>query len=349
MLSFTKFGRRFHTSNNMAVAASILLLTACASRASAEISRTEYVLGTYCSIRLQKGGSPALIDRVWSRLRQLENDLTVNKAGSQIDSANEAAGEKAVGIGKDAMAILKKDLFYASLSDGAFDPSVGPLVKLWGIGTERAAIPSAKDREAALKLIGWKDIVLDEDAGTVFLKRSGMALDLGSGTKGYAADLAVDMLRAGRVTSAIIDLGGNVFALGAKADGKPWRVGLQNPFSTRGEYMGIASLKDKTMVTSGVYERFFEKDGKRYHHILDTRTGFPVDNGLVSVTVIASKSFDADGFTTTLLAVGKQRALELGSAAGVDVIVVDAGRKVYTSPGVSKYFEITDPSFAFAE
>ncbi|MDP3177529.1 MAG: FAD:protein FMN transferase [Spirochaetaceae bacterium] len=335
--------------NGTAVAAVAIILTACAPRAAAEISRTEYVLGTFCTIRLVKGGSPALIDRVWARLRQLENDLTVNQAGSQIDSVNKAAGERAVAIGQDAIAILKKDLRYASISDGAFDPSVGPLVKLWGIGTERAAVPSAKDREEALKLVGWKDIVLDENAGTIFLRRKGMALDLGSGTKGYAADLAVDMLRAGGVKSAIIDLGGNVFALGAKTDGKPWRIGLQNPFSTRGDYLGIASLTDQTMVTSGIYERFFEKDGKHYHHILDTRTGFPVDNGLVSVTVIAPKSFDADGFTTTLFAVGRQKALELGKATGVDVIIVDAARKVYMSSGVSNYFEITDPAFTLAE
>lgn len=179
-----------------------------------------------------------------------------------------------------------------------------------------------------------------------------MALDLGSTSKGYAADEVAKILRSGGVTSAVIDLGGNVLVLGSRPDGKPWRIALQNPFSSeRGAYLGIASIADETMVTSGVYERFFiDKDtGKRYHHILDTSTGYPVDNGLMSVTIVTTKSFDADGFTTTVFALGREKGMALAKAKGVDVIIVDKDRKVYMSPGVSTYFEITDSSFSPAE
>jgi thiamine biosynthesis lipoprotein len=139
-----------------------------------------------------------------------------------------------------------------------------------------------------------------------------------------------------------------------RPDGNPWRIGLQNPFSgkdRRGDYMGIASLSSKTMVTSGVYERYFidRATGKRYHHILDTKTGYPVDNGLMSVTIVTPKSFDADGFTTAIFALGREKGMALAKAKGVDVIVIDSSKKVYLSPGVSAYFEITDPSFLFAE
>lgn len=177
-----------------------------------------------------------------------------------------------------------------------------------------------------------------------------MALDLGSTSKGYAADEVAKIIRKAGVKSAIIDLGGNILAVGARPDGKPWRIGLQDPFSTdRGAYLGVASLTNKTMVTSGVYERFFIKDGKRYHHILDTSTGYPVDNGLMSVTIVTDKSFDADGFTTTIFAMGRIKGMALAKEKGVDVIVVDSSKKVYMSPGVSTYFEITDSSFSFAE
>lgn len=136
--------------------------------------------------------------------------------------------------------------------------------------------------------------------------------------------------------------------MGSNPDGKPWRIGLQDPETARGAYMGIASLVDRTMVTSGVYERFFIKDGKRYHHIFDTRTGYPVDNGLSSVTIVTAKSFDADGCTTMLFALGRERGLRLGERLGLDVIMIDEAHKVYLTPRVSAYFELADPIYEIA-
>jgi FAD:protein FMN transferase len=328
----------------------LALLSSCSSASPREVSGAKYILGTACSVRLFGGGSQKLLDEIWNRLQSIEDELSVNKSGSQIDSVNEAAGRTPIAVGADALAIVKRDLELSAWSNGAFDASVGPLVKLWGIGTDHARIPEPREIAAAKALVGWKDIVLDEAKGTVYLKRRGMALDLGSTSKGYAADEVVKLVRAAHIKGAVIDLGGNVLVEGNRPDGKPWRIGLQDPFSeTRGAYLGIASLTSKTMVTSGVYERYFIKDGKRYHHILDTTTGYPVDNGLMSVTVISPKSFDADGFTTTIFALGRGKGMALAAAKGVDVIIVDSAKKVYMSPGVSAYFEITDPSFSFAE
>ena len=326
------------------------LAAACAQGSPREFSRSEFVLGTACTVRLVGGGSDALLDAVFARLRHIENELTVDKSGSQIDAVNAGAGSSPVQVGADALAIVKRDLDLSAWSDGAFDASVGPLVKLWGIGSDHARLPAQKEIAAAKSLVGWKDIVLDEAKGTVFLKRKGMALDLGSTSKGYAADEVLKLIRAAKVKAAVIDLGGNILVEGGRPGGKPWRIGLQDPFSTdRGAYMGVASLTSKTMVTSGVYERYFFKDGKRYHHILDTKTGYPVDNGLMSVTIVTGKSFDADGFTTTIFALGREKGMALAKAKGIDVIVIDSGKKVYMSPGVSAYFEITDPSFSFTE
>jgi thiamine biosynthesis lipoprotein len=328
----------------------VSLLPSCSSSAPKELSRSEYVLGTFCTIRVLGGGDEDLLDRSFARLHEIEDELSVNAPGSRIDAANEAAGRAPVEVGADAMSILRRDLQLSAWSDGAFDPSVGPLVKLWGIGTDRARLPSPKEIAAAKAFVGWRDIVLDQAKGTVFLRRKGMALDLGSTTKGFAADEIAALVRASKAKSAVIDLGGNIYVVGGKPGGKKWRIGLQDPFSEeRGAYIGVASLADMTMVTSGVYERFFIVDGVRYHHILDTKTGYPVRNGLMSVTVIAPKSFDADGFTTMIFALGRAKGMALAAEKGVDAIVVDEDRKVYMSPGVSSYFELTDSSFSLAD
>ncbi len=210
-------------------------------------------------------------------------------------------------------------------------------------------MPAPDEIRKALKLTDWRDLAVDPGEKTLFLKREGMALDLGSATKGYAADAVAEILRKAGVKKALIDLGGNILVLGTRPDGKPWRIGLQDPFKSRGSKLGVASLEDESMVTSGIYERYLEADGRRYHHILDTSTGYPVDNGLVSATVIAPKSFDADGLTTAILALGKERGMELAGKRGVGAILVDADRKVYLSPGLSRKFELTNPSFTYAE
>jgi thiamine biosynthesis lipoprotein len=327
----------------------LALLFSCGRKASPEMTRTEFVMDTVCTVRLVKGGDEAALDASFARLRQIEGELSAQRPDSQISAVNDASGLHPVAVGDDAMAMVKKDLGYAAMSGGAFDPSVGPLVKLWGIGTDHARLPSKAEIRAALRLVNWKDIEVDDSARTIFLRRRGMSLDLGSGTKGYATDELVKLLAAKGVSSAIIDLGGNIFAMGSNPDNRPWRIGLQDPETARGAYMGVASLVDRTMVTSGVYERFFMKDGKRYHHIFDTKTGYPVDNGLTSVTIITAKSFDADGCTTMLFAIGREKGLELGKKLGLGVIMIDDKRKVYLTPGVSGYFELTDPVFTIAE
>jgi len=337
-----------------AIVLAVLVLVTC-QFASCEhasphsLARSEFIMDTPCTITIAQGGDEQALDDAFARLRQIDGELSEQNPNSEIAMVNAASGLHPVKVGDDAIAMLKKDLGYASMSDGAFDPTVGPLVQLWGIGTDHARLPSPAEIKAALALVNWKDVVLDESAKTIFLKRKGMAIDLGSGTKGYATDEVVKVLRSRGVVGAIIDLGGNIFVMGSKPDGKPWRVGLQDPENERGAYLGVASLVDKTMVTSGVYERYFEKDGKRYHHIFDTRTGYPLDNGLTSVTIVTAKSFDADGCTTMLFSLGRAKGIELGQKMGLDVIVVDSARKVYFTPGVSKYFELTNSKYTLSE
>ena len=323
-------------------------MNGCQAKQKGETSRTEFVLGTVCALRIDKPNDAAL-DEAFAWLSHLEAILTVNKEGSQVDAVNAAAGKTPVKVGPEAMAIIKRGIHYAELSDGSFDPTVGPLVKLWGIGTDHARLPSQAEIDKAKALINYKDIVIDEAASTVFLKRAGMALDLGSATKGYAADAVRAILVKHGVKSGIIDLGGNILVIGKKDSRTPWRVGLQDPDSERGTYIGIASLDDCTMVTSGVYERYFIENGVRYHHILNPHTGYPVQNGLTSVTIITKHSFDADGVTTMLFTLGPDKGMELAEKLGIEVIMLDSQKHIFITPGAASCFQITDQRYTLAQ
>jgi thiamine biosynthesis lipoprotein len=227
---------------------------------------------------------------------------------------------------------------------------VGPLVKLWGIGSDSQRIPAEEEIAEALSLINWRDVVIDEGAGTVFLRHAGMRLDLGAIAKGYAADEAARIIAEAGLERGLIDLGGNILVYGVKEDGSPWRVGIQNPAGGRGAYFGIAEVTGKTLVTSGVYERFFESGGRRYHHILSTRTGYPVDSGLLSVTVISDSSMDADALSTTLFALGYDEGRSLAeSMENTEAIFVFTDLSVRGTSGAFEHFSVTDSDFVWAE
>lgn len=325
----------------------LVSLVSCAKSMPAQ---TEYVLGTLCTINLFEKGKPELYRTLFARLREIEDHMSVNKDGTELDRVNAAAGKEPVAVDADVIEVLSAALHYAELSDGVFDPTVGPLVKLWGIGTDNARVPEAAEIKAVLPLINYKDVVLDSQAKTIYLKRPGMALDLGAIAKGYAADEMARILKSQRIERAIIDLGGNVLAYGEKQGGKNWRIGVQDPTGERGAYIGILEITNKTMVTSGVYERFLIQDGIRYHHILSTTNGYPVQNGLLSVTIITDRSIDADGLSTTVFALGYEKGLnlleQLGNVEGI--FIFDDGT-VRATGGVRSSFNLTSERYHWAD
>jgi thiamine biosynthesis lipoprotein len=309
-------------------------------------AQSEFVLGTACSVNLYNRGTPRIYRNIFDRLREIENAMSANLEDSDLGRINAAAGLAAVAAGADTIAVLKRALRFAELSGGAFDPTVGPLAKLWGIGFDNERIPTEDEIAQALSLINWRDVVIDEDAGTVFLSRPGMGLDLGAIAKGYAADEAARIIAGAGIERALIDLGGNILAYGAKEDGGYWRVGIQNPAAGRGAYIGVAEVKNKTLVTSGVYERFFESGGRRYHHILSTRSGYPVDSGLLSVTVIGDNSMDADALSTSLFALGYDKGRALAeSMENTEAIFVFTDLSVRGTSGAFGVFTLTDSDF----
>jgi thiamine biosynthesis lipoprotein len=283
-----------------------------ASCAAEGVWHEEFALGTICRLRIFQAAPRRVYDAVFARLREIEAVLSANLETSDVEKVNRNAGIAPVAVRPELTAALERALWYAERtadSEGraAFDPTIGPLVKLWDIGGSATRVPLDEEIEAARSLVDWREVELDGGRGTVFLRRAGMRLDLGAIAKGYAADEAAAVLRRQGISRALIDLGGNIYALGERGGGEPFQIGLQDPRKPRGAYLGVIAARDISVVTSGDYERFFEQDGVRYHHILSPKTGFPVRAPFRSVTITARASIDADALSTAVFALGVEK------------------------------------------
>ncbi len=308
------------------LSAAFFLGSSCAQPVPA---RTEFVLGTVCTVNLFEKGTEKVYQEIFSRLFELESILSANRDDTNLAEINSKAGLSAVKGASETLIILKEALIFSEKTGGAFDPTVGPLVKAWNIGTDFAAVPDPAVLSQALSLIDYKKVILDEKEGTVFLTEKGMKLDLGAIAKGYAADEIVRIVTEHKIRRAIIDLGGNVYAFGEKSPGKSWTIGVRDPENNTGDSILSLPVANKSVVTSGVYERFFEQDGIKYHHILDTETGYPVQNDLLSVTIITGKSMQADALSTSVFALGAKKGKALvESLPDTDAIFVFRDRHI---------------------
>jgi thiamine biosynthesis lipoprotein len=319
---------------------------------AAPLERTVFdLLGTTCTIRIYAGGDAQAMDAAFARLEQIDHLMSVTRDDSEISRVNAAAGRQTVKVSADVLAVAKIGLEYSREGDGAFDVTVEPLVKLWGIGTSAARVPGALEITAALAHIGWKYLQVDEKNSTLYLSRAGMGIDLGSVAKGYAADQAARILHDHGVTTSLIDLGGNILTTGRKPDGSQWRIAIQNPEEPRGTALGYVDITGGSVTTAGTYERFFEQGGKRYFHILDARTGYPAWNGLSAVAIVAPDSTTADGVDTLAFTLGLDRGMKLveGSVGLVEAVFVTDARKVYVTPGLASRFTLTDPKFTLVK
>ncbi len=312
------------------LAAALLLFSGCERRM---LAQSEFVLGTVCSINLYEDGSAELYGKLFARLRELNDIFNNYSDSSEISRVNREAAAAPVAVSQDFYIVLKTALDFARLTGGAFDPTVGPLVKLWGFG-KSPRVPSQEEIKTAQKLVGWQCVALQERA--VRFTKSGVRLDLGAIAKGYAADCLVDILRERGVKRASLSLGGNVYVYGKKPGGVLWSVAIRDP-SKPGQNAFMLKTRDATVVTSGAYERFFVQDGKTYGHILDPATGFPAQSGLESVTIVSHNSMVADALSTSLFVLGMEKIPEIKKSAlagGFECVLVDASGKAYASKGL---------------
>jgi FAD:protein FMN transferase len=321
-----------------------LLLSGCKKSGEAPVSKTESILGTVCTIKLYDHISDSTFEKVFNRLKEIEDKMSINKEKSEVIDVNNAAGMDYVKVSEDTFEVIKKGLYFSKLYN-KFDITIGPVVKLWNIGFDNARIPEDKEIKAKLPLVNYENVLINEAEKKVKLKEKGMIIDLGGIAKGYAADEAVKILKENGVQHAIVNLGGNVMTLGGKPDGNQWTIGIQHPFDDRGNYVGTVNVADKTVVTSGIYERYIKKDDKIYHHIIDKATGYPVDNNLLSTTIITDKSINGDGYSK-IFALGLEKGLEYAeSIKGVEAIFITKDNKIYITSGLRGNFELTDKSF----
>lgn len=310
------------------------------------ISGTEFLMGTVCTIKIYDKSSAEVLDKAFKRIAEIEDIMTISKKNSEVIDINNSAGEKAVKISDGTMEVLKEGVKFAGLTGGKMDITVGPLVKLWGIGTAEARVPSKEEIDEKKALISYKDLILDEKNKTAFLKNKGMIIDLGAIAKGYTADEVNKVLKGNGVEHAIINLGGNVFAMGKNVTGVPWKVGIQDPFTQRGAIIGLIEVDNKSVVTSGIYERYFEKDGKKYHHILSTSTGYPCDNSIAGVSIVSEKSIDGDAISTSVFSMGIEDGMKfINTMPGIDAIFISKDKEVYITPGLKDNFKLTDGQF----
>lgn len=317
---------------------------------SAEV--TGFAMGTYARVVVEGQGAERVIAGVMPTLDRLTKALDRFDPESDVGRLNARAGEGEVAVGEATARIMADALRIARLTGGAFDPTIGPLVDLWGFvnptgeqdspsqGTVQGqAPPDPGAIEAALDRVGYQGLRVDPTSGTAALERPGMVLDLGGIAKGAAVDILAEQLREAGARRAFIDLGGNLYALGRKADGSPWRVGIQHPRQS-GAVIAVVEAVDRAISTSGDYQRYFIHQGTRYSHLLDPSTGYPARE-LASVTVLAPSGAEADGLSTALFILGAERGKALAeSLPGVEAVFVDQGMNVTYTRGLEGRIEV---------
>ena len=315
-----------------------LLLSACKPAIRKE-SRTVFLLGTVCSIQLftdkPQAESERILHACTERLEALEAYLSANADDSDLTAINRAAG---------LYPVFERAVFFAEKTSGAFNPVIGSVVKLWNIGFDNARVPPARAINEALAFTDYTALTLQE--GECFLQKAGMQLDLGGIAKGFAADECARIIKAHHIDNALIDIGGTVTALGVRPDGKPLIIGIRDPRLRQGEPIMAVIGHNKSIATSGSYERYFEQDGIRYHHILDPATGYPVQSNLVSVSILSPTAADADALSTACFVLGYQKSLELlRSFPDTAAIFIFDDNTVRTTPGFESEVHIIAPEF----
>ncbi|WP_265456497.1 FAD:protein FMN transferase [Enterococcus sp. HY326] len=311
-------------------------------------SDEQFLLGTYVQIRIYDDGKEAVLDQAFARVRELGDEITINEEGSEVDEINANAGIQPVVVSEDVYSLIKKAYEYSEDSEGGFDLAIGAITQLWRIGFDDARKPSQEEIDAAVPLVDYTKVILNDEDHSVYLEEPGMIIDLGAIAKGYITDEVVKVLKDNGVTTAIVDLGGNVYVLGhsPRGEDQPWTVGIQDPNQSRGTVLGTIPETDKSLVTSGIYERYLEVDGVTYSHLFDKDTGYPFDNDIAGVTIVTDNSIDGDGLSTAVFSMGVKDGLDYveGLGDGTSAIFVTKEDKVYVTSDIEDQFVLSEDS-----
>ena len=312
----------------------LLLLSGCASVSDTPISRTATFFDTVITIKIYDKDAEDVLDACIEKCRDYESRFSRTLEGSEIYRLNHAGGQ-AVELSEDTVELIKLGLKYCELSEGSFDITVAPLDDVWNFKENSGTVPDPSAIAEAKSHVNYHTVVVN--GKSVQLTDPAAQIDLGGVAKGYIADKLKSFLKKEGVEHAIIDLGGNVLAVGGKPDGASFNIGIQKPFADQGMPITSVKIKDKSVVSSGIYQRFFKVDDKIYHHILNPVTGYPCENNLLGVTIVASSSADADGLSTTCFILGKKRGMELiNNISGVEAVFITDDYKLHYTSGFKK-------------
>ena len=296
------------------------------------LARTEFLLNTVVTITLYEGGDDAALEEAFALCADMESRLSRTLPGSDVYRINHAQG-RPVMVGEDCASLLREGIGFGELTGGALDITVEPLSSLWDFTADKPRVPTGAAIDAARVLVDYREIHLTDD--NILTLPPGMGIDLGAVAKGYIADRIALLLRELGVTSALINLGGDVRAVGGKPNGEQWRVGIKRPFAKEGQLAGVATVSDMSVVTSGTYERGFESNGVWYHHLMDTRSGYPAQCGLHSVTVISASALTGDALSTACFVMGAREGLALiERQPGVEAVFITEDFQTLLSSGI---------------
>jgi thiamine biosynthesis lipoprotein len=319
---------------------SALLLTSCSlpgggstGGTGSAFSRTGNYFDTVITVTVYKKSQEKYLDGCMDLAKKYENLFSTTVADSDISKINAAKGQP-VEVDPETASLIETGLSYSRLSNGAFDITVGRLSALWQDAIKNKEVPSEDAVNEARASIGYQAVSVENN--TVTVSNPEAEIDLGGIAKGYIADRMKDYLKKNGVKSGIINLGGNVLTLGAKADGSSYNIGIQKPFSTTGEVAAKVSVKNLSVVTSGTYERYFKKDGKIYHHILNLSTGYPEENDVDSATIFSKKSVDGDALSTIAFLLGPDKGIPLIESLGFECAYIMKDGSVKTSTNLDK-------------
>ncbi|HEL2055421.1 TPA: FAD:protein FMN transferase [Streptococcus suis] len=302
-------------------------------------SRSLRLMGTIIETKIWHPDAEPILDQVEELLYLYKDRFSANDLTSELMEVNLNAGVQAVPVADDLYELIKLGKEH-SLAEGSFlNITIGPLVQSWRIGFSDAKLPSPEVISKMLQFINPRDIELDGEEQTVYLRKEGMAIDLGALAKGYVADKIVDFLKRIGVKAGLINLGGNVLTFG-QAPHNPdgcWRIGIQDPQKTRGENALVLNIGEESVVTSGIYERTLTVDGQSYHHILSSQTGYPIQSQLASVTIVSKNSVDGEIWTTRLFGQEINQILkEVEETDGLDAVLIGLDGKIFVTSGLSE-------------
>lgn len=298
------------------------------------------------------------VDAGFAEIEKLDKFLNNFEPDSEISTVSKFAGVKPVHVSAETLDLMQKTIGISKLTNGAFNPTIAPVGKLWKFSGRPAdpSMPSKDAIENALKLVDYRKIKIDNAASEIYLEEKGMELDLGGIAKGYAADKAVKAIKAKGIKSALVAIAGDIRGYGLNINGNAWKVGIQNPRPDNPDsekpwedIFATLNLKESAVSTAGDYQRFFIKDGKRSHHIIDPATGYPSESGLISVSVIAPEGYVADGIDTAILILGLEKGMKLLESKGLDGILVDSEKRVFITKNLKGKIEILNKEYQLAK